>query len=498
VLGFALALHAPAVAGGYVLDDGPAILGHPAVTGEVPWWETFTREYWGRPLAAGWSSSYRPLTSLSFALEHRITEHPALHHAVNVLAFALLCALVTRCARAFGAGRATLVVGLVFAALPIHVEGVASLVGRADVFAALAGLAAFAVAHARPGRGASAAVAGLYAIGLLCKESVALLPAVFAWHGLLAWRDGDPLGRAFGPAVATGCVGLAYLAARQALLPVDLPADFVGADNQLVELEGLARAWGNLAVMGHYVEIAAVPLRLCADHTYADVVPPTGPEDSRGWLGLAVVALVIRDGRRALLRRGPGLGVTALLAYLVIGHWMVDVSVILAERLAVWPSVFVALALGPPVAAALESRRIRPRVAVSSAVALVGLLSARTIDRTLDWRDSASLYQSSADACPAALHNRVNLAHALARAGRSDEAVWELGIAAAGRATYPHPFRPLAFEAERALPLAERLPRLPELCGVPDPPRFWAGLHDFLVADGWHAEAAVVRELAGR
>jgi hypothetical protein len=503
VLVFALLLHAWGLGGEYVLDDTRAILGHPVVTGDAPLWEAFTREYWGRPFEAGWSSSWRPLTTLTFALEHHLTPEPWLHHGVNALAFALLCALVTRVVVRLGAARTALGVGLAFAALPIHVESVASIVGRADVLASLACLLAFDLVYERPKSAARLGGAGvLYLAGLLCKESVALFPGIVLWLGLLAWRRDRALGLgAFVPGIVVGVVGVGYLLLRNALLPVGLPDTFVAADNQLVELSGLGRWWGNLAVLGHYAELTAVPLRLCVDHTYADVVPPRGAFEHEAiwaWVGLGLALAIVSDAWRAWRGRSPGLWFAFGLSYLLIGQWVVDLSVILAERIALWPTVWLALAVAVWLVELTRSDEGDRRVRVIGAAILIALMSARTIERTLDWRDSVTVYESSAQACPAAVHNRFNLGDAMRKAGRPADAVWHFGLAAAGRHAYPDRFDVEAFDAERESPVEDRLPRLPELVGAENPRAFWAGLHQMFVREQSRAEADLVAEMATR
>jgi hypothetical protein len=258
----------------------------------------------------------------------------------------------------------------------------------------------------------------------------------------------------------------------------------------------VGRAWGNLAVLGHYAEITLVPLRLCADHTYADVVPPTGAferEAMWAWLGLAVAVALALDGWRALRGRSDGLWFAFALAYLLVGEWVIDLSVILAERLALWPSVWLLLAVGVSMARRPAASRRTARIGI---VILLALMSARTLERTLDWRDASTLYESSARACPAAVHNRLNLGEAMRRTGRPADAVWHFGMAAAGRHAWPGRFDVAAFDAERELAVGERLPRLPELVGAEHPRAFWAGLHQMFVREGSRAEAQLVAEPA--
>lgn len=497
----AFLLYLPALGGGYLLDDGRAILGHPAVNGAAPWWQVFTREFWGAELSAiDWSSSYRPLTTLGFALEHRLTGDAWLHHLINAVLYGLLCAQVTWLARRQARPAVALAIGLVFAALPIHVESVASLVGRADVLASIAGLGAFALAvradgaPAGPGRAALAAL--LYAAALLCKETIALLPAVVGWFALLSLRRDGRWAHVV-PALALAAVGALYLVARHQVLAVALPPDFVAADNQLVDREGIWRLWGDLAVLGHYAELTAVPLRLCADHTYGDVFPPTslaGAGALWAWIGVPLLVAMVVDGARALRGSGRGLWFAALLAYLLIGQWIIPLSVIVAERLAVWPTAWLALAL----AASCEgwADRLRGRRAALLVGLLVALSAARSVDRSLDWRDALSLQRSSAEACPAALHGRLLLAAEESRAGEHEQALWDYAVALAGRTAYPEPFESPLLDAEKDTPLAERLRNLPELMGAPDRARGWAVLRGALLRLGARDEAALAAELA--
>lgn len=504
VAGFALLLYAGSFGGDYVLDDHPALLRHPAVNGEAPWWEVFTRAFWGQPLGGDeWSSSYRPIASLTFAIEQRITAAPWLHRLSNGLLYALGCALLTRLARRNIElpEPIALLAGLAFAALPVHVEAVAGIVGRADLLAMVGGMLAFGwavPADGTPNWRASVAAGAAYLMALLSKESVALLPAMVLWCALFRWRvHRTPLAEALRAFGVLAVVGLTYIAWRQQVLSVGLPPWFNPADNLLVGRSGAAKVVGVLAVAGHYVELFAVPVRLCADHTYGDVVPPTslfGEGALHAWLGLGVAALVILDAVSALRGKSRGLGVLFGLSYLLIGHVILDLSVILAERLMVWPSVWLVLWVAASVARAEIPPPARRRLGVLTG-GLVLALGARSALRSLDWRDEVRLQRSSLDACPAAVHGRFNLANELRARGEAERAVWHYGVAAAGRQAFPEPFDVPAFEAEATVPLHERLLQLPELVDAPDPAQFYRGLHAYFMAQGWTAEAQVVRGL---
>ncbi len=503
--------HGVGVFSAYSFDDDAAVLGHPAVTGAAHLLEVFTREYWGRPLGTGWSSSYRPVTSLTFAVVHRLSAGPLLHHLVNLLLFVSLTLGLWRWLQAPTGARlsrpASLGGALLFAVWPVHVENVASVVGRADVLAAALALVALTLAAQRArslGRHAALATAGAlaYVLALLSKETVALLPALSAWLLAVRWRRTGAVHRRdlLGPG-ALAVAGLVYIAARQAALPVGLPPGFVGADNVVVGLSGPARWWANLGLLGTYGELALVPLRLCADHTYADVTPPTSPfvlGSWRAWAALVVVARCGWDAWRTWQGRAPGLWVAFALSYLLVGQWVVDLSVTLAERIFLWPSLFLAGALAHDVERLSRRLPASAQRRMTAALAVLALLfAARSAERSYDWRTPLSLYRSSAERCPAAVHNRLHLARAWRRAGRADEALWHYAVAIAGHKAWPGPFDPPALAAERTTPLPARLRRLPELVdlgGTPD--QVWPALVSWLRREGALAEARLAQQLS--
>lgn len=499
-----LALYLPTLAGGFALDDDAALRGHPVVRGEASLLEAFTREFWGRPLSDGWSSSYRPLITLAFAVEQRLSPGPALPRAVGLLCYALLCGAVVGLARRWLSPAFALGAGALFAVMPAHADNAASIVGRADTLGALFAVYALllllrsadAIATASADgpllgvglRGAlwpGVAAGGLYLLALLCKESMALLPALAAWlcglrllSASATRRQWRALALCLLPIAATGAL---YLLWRQTQLPVGLPPDFVAADNVLTALDLWPALLLKLRLVAHYLDWSLVGSALCVDHTYADrvAVDLSALPDALGLgVGVAAAAAVGRDAHHALRRRGPGLWVAAALAYLIVGQWVVPLSVVAAERLALWPSLWLAMALAGALSAprasshpaAVRATRVFAIACVAWALWLAGV----AVGRGLEWRDRLSLHQASAVRCPAAVHNRLNLSQEYARVGDSARALWHLGVAAAGQTAFPQPLALAAFamEAEARAALGDdaaipALERLPAAVGVP-------------------------------
>src|SRR5258706_494192 len=171
------------------------------------------------------SGFWRPLISLSYWLDLRVFGgQPWGFHAMNVAAHAAVSALVALVLEQAGiAALGALLAGLWFALLPAHVEPVAFVSGRTDVYCALFVLLAFlldrrarAAGRAWPGWGATLALA----LALLAKEaSVALLPllAIAEWVGPA--RPGAPRRDRLRWLAAPAALCALYLVAHAALVP---------------------------------------------------------------------------------------------------------------------------------------------------------------------------------------------------------------------------------------------------------------------------------------
>ncbi|KAJ0179126.1 hypothetical protein K1T71_004838 [Dendrolimus kikuchii] len=127
--------------GDFVHDDIPAIVTNSDVLGKDSIKQLFLNDFWGTPMAdVNSHKSYRPLTTLSFRLNHALAGlRPWWWHACNVALHAACCTLVARACvtiarlqRPFAA-----LAALLFAVHPVHTEAVAGVVGRADVLACI-------------------------------------------------------------------------------------------------------------------------------------------------------------------------------------------------------------------------------------------------------------------------------------------------------------------------------------------------------------------------
>ena len=123
--------------------------------------------------------SYRPLTVLTFCLQHSFVGFDKLSfHGVNIVLHALVCTLLMWVCEPYLSHRSQRqLVGLLFALHAVHVESVTGIVGRSELLSALLFLCAVLCHHQllqtssiALGLGWLAACISLAGLAMLCKE----------------------------------------------------------------------------------------------------------------------------------------------------------------------------------------------------------------------------------------------------------------------------------------------------------------------------------------
>lgn len=123
---------------GYNLDDDLVTRHHPLTSkglSAVP--EIFSSSYYSNK--ADISFGYRPLTLVSFAIEHQLFgEHAQVSHGISVLLFAAAVLLLYALVSSWTAGNAyplAFCTALIFAVHPVHTEAVSSIKNRDELLA---------------------------------------------------------------------------------------------------------------------------------------------------------------------------------------------------------------------------------------------------------------------------------------------------------------------------------------------------------------------------
>ena len=412
----------PAFQAGWVWDDDSYVTSNATL-------RSFDglRRIWLEPGAV---AQYYPLTFTSLWLDYQLHGlAPAGYHATNVLlhaANAVLVGLVLQAAAVPAAWAAA----LLFAVHPLHVESVAWVTERKNVlsgcFYLLSLLALLAWRDARDRRGASAgwwaAAFGCFVLALLGKTVTSTLPAVYLT--IRWWRTGrvardDVL--AMLPFLAAGVAAGSVTAA--------LERSHVGAEGAYWDQTLGERVLIAGRALWFYVGKLVWPRPLV--FIYPRWTLDTGSLAQWAMPVAAAIAGVGLLAARTRVGRGP---FAAALAFAVtLGPALGFVNVypmrysFVADHFAYLASVpFLAL-----VAAGAATLVSEPRVRQGALAVAVVVLAILTWERSLAFRDAATLWEDTLAKNPRATIAHVNLGYQLHEAGRSADALvlFERGLA---------------------------------------------------------------------
>jgi len=370
----------------------------------------FQHDYWYGTRHAG-SDLYRPLTILSLAWNmHALPSkegmrgvNVALHAVAVLLAWVMLGAIVSSEAAWIGAA--------LFAVHPLGSEAVLWAVGRAEILAAICGLAAFVLLV----KGKSRPLAAAAFLAALCfKESaLAWLAVGAAWFALAA--EARP--RTFRSAASSAAPFLAaagvYAALRAAAVGwVRYPPPFI--DNPLAAVDPLTRAVNAVLLFGRYLVKMALPGALSVEYGFDQLaVVPAWPW---GVPAAVVLAAGIVVGIVVLHRRGHRtaafLAAFVPAAFVVTANLAFPIGTIFAERLAYTPLLGACGLLG--LALASIPRLPWRRVAVA---ALLTALGTRTVVRCGDFASAATLAEATVAASPRSVKALFNAGRTRLRQG---------------------------------------------------------------------------------
>lgn len=132
-------LYSNTIPSGYVWDDRAAIIGNDDVHGTNSIKNLFLHDFWGQNMSLADShKSYRPLTVLTYRFNHYIHGLSAMgYHIGNVVVYILGCSMFYILSLKWLNVQSAQLATLLFTVHPIHVESVASIVGRADALCGL-------------------------------------------------------------------------------------------------------------------------------------------------------------------------------------------------------------------------------------------------------------------------------------------------------------------------------------------------------------------------
>jgi protein O-mannosyl-transferase len=402
------------LANSYCHDDVPIVEANPQVIGGGAWLAIWTTDYWG---GAGttWEDRdllYRPVAVTSYRIVQAFFPAAAgPQHFVNVILHALLAVLVLRLGfRLTDDRRVAWVAGLLFAALPIHSEVVASIVGRADILATL-GVVAAMLAHGRMVRCVDvrarlrwllvSVVAVFVAMG--AKESGIVAPicvVAIDWFfhrkalrqsAPSRWLSRSTLRRLWYVAIPV----VVYLVLRINALDgaIVQAAPLTKTMNVLAGAPMGQRVLGAVQLWGMYWVKTAWPATLNIDYSINAVRLATSLFDPYVLVGVAVLFALVGWAIRQY-RRGDSTVAWAfalcILCYLPTSNAFVLLRAFFAERIWYLPSVWVVILLAVGMAPLFHRTGVRVLLAI-----VLFAMAGRCVVRNSDWRDNRSLYAAA-------------------------------------------------------------------------------------------------------
>ncbi len=408
-----IAVYANSLDGPLVFDDLPAVRDNVSIRRLWPLSIPLT------PPERGEAVSGRPVVNLSFAVNYALGGSNVVGYHVGNIALHLACALLL-----FGILRRTLdeeavafACALLWMIHPLQTEAVDYIAARTESAMALCLLATLYCAI----RGWTAGAIAACAIGMACKETMAVAPLLVPLYDRAfrasSWREAWQRRKALWLGLAATWAVLVVLIAST---PRAHSAGFVGSG-------GIAAgAWTYLlnqsALIVRYLRLILWPSGLVLDYGFPK---PLSLRDVAGPVlllaGLAAATVV------AWIRR-PRVGFLGLWFFVTLAPSSSVVPVLTevgAERRMYLPAM---AAIVLVVAAASKRLAQRPRLSVAALAIVAVALGAATIARNREFQSPLTLWETNVARWPHG-RARVNLAAALQAAGRRDEMLEQLQAA---------------------------------------------------------------------
>ncbi len=416
---FAVLYYVNSLGGTYVMDDAIVISENQYTVQGVAGWKGifrydtfygFFKESGKNHLVSG--GRYRPLSLALFALEGQIFGFkPFVFHLFNLLYYALTCFLLFRVVhflfeRKYGGTNAALIAffcALLFTVHPVHTEVVANIKGRDEILTCLLGLAGmwyFIRSIDKDRFALSILAAFLWFLALLAKENgivfIALAP-------LAVWFFRDvKLAAIIRNSIPAIFLTIIYLIIRRSVLG---PAPDTGPIMELMNnpfltwhVNGylpiaLSTKLATIAVtLWKYLVLLFFPYQLTSDY-YPTQIPLAEWADWQALLGFiayatAIVICVIRLKNKEIIIYGI---LFYLIALFPMSNIPFPVGTLMSERFLFIPSIGFALIISRLVQVYVVKGSLKSGLNLLI-MALILILSVKTIARNKDWSDNYTLF----------------------------------------------------------------------------------------------------------
>ena len=295
-------------------------------------------------------------------------------HAINVwLLYELALLMFGRAGPAFFAAA-------LWAVHPIGTEAVTSIVGRADLLAAMSVLGGMLLYIRNQSRWAPAALFVIATAGVFAKENAAVLLGLMLLWDLSFGHKPRWQGYA---AVLASLMVLAVV--RHVVLGALPPTEPPYVDNPLFRANFWTARWTAVKVLGLDLWLLLCPMTLSCDRSQVSLAAWSDPW---AWLSLVTIvailaAALMRYRKDRLLFWAVGFVAIALLP---TSNLVILIGTAMAERFLYLPSMAFAILV-----AALLYRMKNEQFARAALIALIAFYTVRTIARNPAWDDNISL-----------------------------------------------------------------------------------------------------------
>ena len=362
---------------------------------------------------------YRPLTLISFILNFLAGDRAFVFHVTNIVLYGLNIFLVfLLIKKLFKSRRLAILSSLFFFFLPIHVEAVTSIVGRAELLSSLFSL--LTVLLFFKGRYFVASLAFICA--LFSKESsIMILPIIFFWS--IVTKKSSFKQTIFQSTYLFGATIIYFIFRYLALGRFIFSSESSFVYNPILYVDFWPKVLTALKVLVIYFEHTFIPLKLAADYSFDQIKIVNSLANIYPWLGVMILTVFFWLVLSRRFRSSP-LAFGSLLflcAYIIVSHFFLPLGTIMADRLFFFPSVGLVVIIA----------FVFDRLVVAGDRAKVVLVTALTVivcwygwlilERNKIWANTGFLYQDMVRKSPQSVHAKSLLGAYLIQEGHWPE-----------------------------------------------------------------------------
>lgn len=346
---------------------------------------------------------YRPVNRSTYVLDAFFYgEHPAGYHLGNVILHILgVLALYLATLELFKQKNLALIASLLFAVHPVNTEAVDFISARNNLLTAFFVLASFYcyiksdLEEKVPLRWLSAF---LFFLGLLSKETAAMLLPVLAFYRIIVFRRRDDL-----PTLAARLWPFAAFLAAYLVLRANVLSGMLGMDLQMEDLT--SRLLLNSTILPKYLALLVLPIESSISR-----LAPAGGYPITFWIifaWMAILAIIYALWRTERPATRLGLFWFAV-NYIPISNLVPIPSAPMAERFIHLPAVGFWLIIADQ-SCRIYDESTRKGLLRAASFAVLIALACLSFMRNFDWRSNVSLFEKEVQTNPSLAENHYNL-----------------------------------------------------------------------------------------